>query len=142
MPSVVVWGAPCSGKSTYIRERAKYGDIVLDLDRIALAFMPEGSPHHDYPDHIRECARKARLAVVDDAARWGLHGPETAWIIDSNATDAGRNRWRAMGCEVVELHVDPETCHARADAERPAHVHAIIDGWFARHGTPARSSSH
>lgn len=142
MPTVVLWGAPCSGKSTYIRERARYGDIILDLDRIALAFMPEGSDHHDYPDHVRQCARAARMAVVDDAARWGLTSPHTAWIIDSNAGPKGRARWRAMGAQVVKLDTDAATCHARAEAERPPHVHRIIDEWFARHGTPARSASH
>ena len=138
MPTVVLWGAPCSGKSTYIRERATYGDIVIDLDRIALAFMPEGSEHHDYPEHVRACARKARLAVVDEAARWGRTSTHTAWIIDSNAGSKGRARWRAIGADVVKLDVDPATCHERASRERPDHVHRIIDEWFMRHGATAR----
>ena len=37
MTLYVVTGPPCGGKSTYVREHAKPGDFVIDLDRLALA---------------------------------------------------------------------------------------------------------
>ena len=134
MPTVVLWGPPCSGKSTHIRENSAPGDIVVDLDRLALAFAVEGTPHHDYPDHVRELARAARAAIVDDVAAWGTRSPHTAWIIDSNASDAARARWRRIGASVVKLNVPYAECVRRAQAERPASTLALIDEWFTRHG--------
>jgi predicted kinase len=32
----VVTGPPCGGKSTYIQDNAKDGDIIIDMDRLKL----------------------------------------------------------------------------------------------------------
>ena len=63
----VVTGHVCSGKSTYVRNHAKPGDIVIDMDRIALALSVEGTPHHDYPRHVVDVVRAARLEAMDAA---------------------------------------------------------------------------
>lgn len=34
----VICGPPCSGKSTYVREHAEDGDLLVDYDVIAQAF--------------------------------------------------------------------------------------------------------
>ena len=137
MPTVVIWGPPCSGKSTYIRDRARPDDVVIDLDRIALALAPEGTEHHAYGDHIRSLARRARLAVLDSAAAWGMQGAGTAWIIDSNADARARARWRSTGARIVKLDVDRATCLRRAGARRPEETRRRINAWFAQHGGPA-----
>ena len=45
----VVTGPPTAGKSSWIEARAKPTDIVIDLDRIALALAGPGAPswQHD-----------------------------------------------------------------------------------------------
>ncbi len=134
MPTVIVWGPPCAGKSTFIDEHAKPGDVVLDLDRLALALSPAGTPHHDYPEHVRAVARAARLAVIDKLAAVGVTAQWTAWIIDSNASRRQLAAWRARGASVVVLDTDMATCLERAHAERPPEVVDRVAAWFKQHG--------
>lgn len=37
----VISGAPCAGKTTYVKEHQKSGDVVIDADAIASAFGSE-----------------------------------------------------------------------------------------------------
>jgi hypothetical protein len=67
------------GKSTWVRERAQTGDIVVDLDRLALAITAEETPHHEYPAHIRKAAIMIRQTAVAVAMNSGQRG--TAYII-------------------------------------------------------------
>lgn len=58
MSLTIVTGPPCGGKSTHIATHATPGDIVIDLDRIALALTTDDTTHHDYGTHIRYIALK------------------------------------------------------------------------------------
>jgi predicted kinase len=137
MSVVVLWGPPCSGKTTHIAERAQPADVVIDLDRIALALAPDGIEHHAYAQHHRDLARMARAAIVDKAAAWGAHQDLTVWIIDSNASAAARRRWRGLGAQVVKLNVPMAECLRRAETCRPAETQQLIREWFTRHAVPA-----
>ena len=135
MATVVLWGPPCSGKSTYIAERMRPVDLVVDFDLIAAALLPMAPPHHR-PGYVRDLARTARNAVIDDvvvaAERHGL----TAWVIDSGASPTGRAIWRRRGAEVVKLLPPLDVCLARAAADnRPADTESRIRAWFNTHST-------
>lgn len=132
-PVVVLWGPPCSGKSSYINARAKPGDVRIDLDALALAIAPVGTPHHGYDDwHVR-LAMDARQAIMDN---FEVKVPDrvTVWVIDSNADKAKRHRWHRHGARVVKLDVDYGTCVARAREDgRPESTLGLINSWFAKH---------
>lgn len=132
MTVTVVWGPPCSGKTTYIREHADGDDIVIDLDRIALALAPEHTTPHGYATHHRKLALDARQAVLIRALGMAARGVNL-WVIDSNADQTRLTEWRLKGAKVVELNVDRDTCEARAKAERPASTMQAIANWYARH---------
>lgn len=136
----VLWGPPCSGKSTYIRERAKGDDIVIDLDRIALAICPENTEHHGYGQHHRKLALDARDTIIHRATSFASNEVHV-WVIDSNANDLKRAEWRARGAEVIELEVDRQTCEERARQERPASVMGIIAKWYAVHKSDVGTTS-
>lgn len=119
----VVMGAPCSGKSTYVREHAKPGDIVIDFDKLAQAL---GSPTpHDHPDHIRMVAVKMRRAAIEEALRQHLQG-YTVWIVDINPGPR-MVAYRRVGAQIVTMTATPEELHERADRERPERWHQLID---------------
>ena len=44
----IVTGPPCGGKTTHIANHAHPGDIIIDLDRIALALTTDDTTHHYY----------------------------------------------------------------------------------------------
>lgn len=125
----VLWGPPCSGKSTYIAQRARPGDVIIDLDRIALALTTDTTHHHEYGEPIRVIAQAARRAAIDAAL--ADHGPGDLWVIDSGATHRKRAWWRTRHhATVIELDTPLEVCLERARAERPAWGERRVREWF------------
>jgi 5-methylcytosine-specific restriction endonuclease McrA len=122
----VVTGPPCSGKSTHVQAHARPGDIVIDFDRIAQAL---GSPApHDHPNQVRWVAIAARKAAITAAIQQHRAGA-TVWIVHTSIPRQEMTRYLAAGAEVVTLEVDAAELHRRADAERPALWHKLIDEW-------------
>lgn len=128
----VVTGPPAAGKTTYVREHARPGDVVIDFDAIAVALQTPGAPTHDHADAIRSPAAAARRAAI--AAATGPRGRAPVWIIETMPTprqlaDYRRRKWR-----VVTL--DPgETIVRERAADRPGRALAAIDAWYAQaHG--------
>ena len=115
----MIMGAPCSGKSTYVRELAKDSDIIVDMDRIALALAVEGTQDHTYSEPIRNIARQARPAIVKGALLAGQGERRLGiWIIHTDPSPQDRQMYRAMNCKFVELDPGKDVCLARA-RERP-----------------------
>jgi hypothetical protein len=132
----VVTGPPCSGKTTYVRTHAKPGDIVIDFDAMAQAF---GSPTpHDHSPETRHVTMMARRAAIDAAIT--VSDRADVWIVDCNITAARMRGYQTAGANIVALHVDPGTLHDRADRERPALWHGLIDRWSPLPGIDAASS--
>jgi hypothetical protein len=136
----VLWGPPCSGKSTYIRERATGHDIVIDLDRIALALAVEGTPNHSYARHHRKLALDAREAIIHRAVVMAADDVRV-WVVDSNADAAKRAEWKALGAEIVMLDTPREVCEQRAASERPPAVRGLLARWYAQHMPETASRS-
>lgn len=114
----VVTGPPCSGKSTYVQERARPGDIVIDFDLLAEALGSVST--HDHPEHIRHVAVATRKAAIQAALREHRCGHHV-WIVQCDPL-----AW--PDATVVHLTADPAELHRRADAAgRPARTHAAID---------------
>ena len=124
---IIVGGAPCSGKSTYVREHLRAGDLVYDYDTLQMALSGQASHEHDAA--IRAYVLAARDAIF---AELEAHMAQSAWVITSTRRSeelaALRDR---LGAEVVLLPVDREEAHRRCDADgRPAAWHGYIDNWF------------
>lgn len=124
---IVVSGAPCSGKSTYVREHLGVRDVVFDYDAIANAFT--GKSTHTLADkhHARPFVLAMRNAAVE-AWRRGVTGAENFYLITSSLSP---NFWAVMDTvehEVVEMETCREECLARlaADETRPEK-----DSWTA-----------
>jgi predicted kinase len=112
-------GAPCSGKSTYVAENANGNDIIVDMDRIALALAVAGTQDFEYSEPIRNIARQARPAIVKGALLAGQGERNLGvWIIHTDPSPQDRQMYRAMNCKFVELDPGKDVCLARAK-QRP-----------------------
>ena len=120
----VVIGAPCAGKSTYVRENAKRGDVIVDYDSLAKALGAEG---HLPDGDIKQAAFRARKAAIEYCVETKCE----AWIIHTSPTDEQREAYEKAGAEFIEMDTDMDTCLQRAiDDERPPETEQIIRDYF------------
>ena len=128
-----VWGAPCSGKSTYVQELAERGDMICDIDRIWECVS--GQPCYIKPNELKANVFQIRDTMLDQiktrTGKWG-----TAWIIEGGAREADRKRRiELLGAESIFIDTDKETCLQRlANDKARANVQALwqgyINDWF------------
>lgn len=102
-----------------MREQAKGNDIIVDMDRIALAIAVEGVAEFEYSEAIRNIARQARPAIVKGALLAGQGERNLGvWIIHTDPSPQDRQMYRAMNAKFVDLDPGKEVCLTRAK-ERP-----------------------
>lgn len=122
----IITGPPCSGKTTYVRDTRRPGDIVIDLDALfaALTYSPE---------HQHEDAALNEVLRLRDVLLANLKPP--AWIIDTGLR-ARRAELQRMfpTARTITMNTPRETCLDRAaQRPRPAHTAQLIEQWFAGH---------
>ena len=131
----VVTGAPCAGKSTYIREHKKDGDVVIDFDSIAIAFGAEKS--HECSELQSLAARYARKGAMDVLVEnRNTKLPGDVWIAWALPSKKDRKALDGLGAVFHELDTTMEVCIERAENDgRPQRTLNGIDTYFAKLGT-------
>ena len=125
----IITGPPCAGKTTYVRQHAKPGDIIVDFDLIAQAVGSPVTHGHDRP--VWKVAIEARQAAITAAVGQHRQGA-TAWVIDSQPTEPARQAYLRAGARLVDLTAEPAELHRRAtEAGRPDSWHRRIDEFLA-----------
>lgn len=131
-----VYGAPCSGKSTFVHENKGNSDLVVDIDLLWQAVT--GGELYDKPDALKMPVFALRDSLLDvvrtRAGKW-----ERAWIIEGGANRGARmRRITALGAEPIYIPADKETCLQRlASDDRRDGVRLqwreYIEDWFAQY---------
>ena len=107
----LVTGAPCSGKTTFVRERMQEGDLVFDIDD--LWQMLSGQPRYTKPNTLKSMVFNLRLTIKEQIAK-GAGGWRNAYIIESLplATDRKREaeRYKAHNTEIITMEASREEC--------------------------------
>ena len=131
----VVSGPPCAGKSFYVREMALPGDIVVDMDVIAMALVLDNIEAHDYSDEVRSVARAARKGAIREALRVGQVSRRNVWIVHTHPTPEWSRIYRSVNARVKVVDPGRDVCLSRL-AERPKSQHVrtrrVIDEWYNR----------
>lgn len=134
----VVTGPPCAGKSTYVDDHRQTGDVVIDVDRIAVALGAE-TDHVDWSTNTahRILARELRgylvRTLVADMKREGQPPADyDVWLVDTAPKGWQRSEYRRVGATIVDLDPGRAVCHERAkDAGRTVATHGEIERWYA-----------
>lgn len=110
----LITGAPCSGKTSFVRERIRANDIILDIDDIWQTIS--GQPRYTKPNSV-----KALVFAVRDELK-GLIGRgagawRNAYIIESLAAISDRRReaerYKAHNVEVITMQTTQDECLQR-----------------------------
>lgn len=132
----VVTGPPAAGKSSYIAARAKSTDIVVDLDRIALALAGPGAPQWNHDEVLLKVAHRARFAAIDEAVR---NADKThVWIIHTMPSAKALARYRRLDAKVVTVDPGRDIVMRRVRDMRHDGMVAVATRWYnqqAKRGT-------
>lgn len=126
----LVAGPPCSGKTTYVRQRCTPTDVVLDFDLIAVSLGSDRMWRHH-----AEIAQQAEYFMTVYIARLA-EKPQPAWVVRCLPEQAAREQLaQQLNATVVLLNPGIDVCIHRAKADgRPAGTIKAIRRWYQRHG--------
>lgn len=135
MRAIVVYGCPCSGKSTYVKSAMGDHDVVFDYDRLLMALTAKNDhaadkhPAHGLVMQLRQDIL-ARLKNDDKVQR--------VFIITRWPTDALKNMLDGFEVEHEYLQASEKECLDRlaGDDSRPdkEEWETIIRQWHSEHG--------
>lgn len=137
IPLTILCGPPCSGKTTYIAERSKPGDIVIDIDVIARNIDPTYTPWDGkLSTDLLNKAIRTRNEMLGSLAR---QHRRQAWFIVSAPTSEEREWWRAkLEGDLVLLHPGIDECKRRATQRGTPRAAQGVDEWERRAREPWR----
>lgn len=120
-----VYGAPCSGKTSYVLDNMQKGDLICDIDRIWTAIS--GQPEYIKPNDIKPAVFSVWNALLDNvktrAGSW-----ETAWVIEGGALLGDRmRRIETLGAESIYIDTPYEECMKRLEKDKDRAF--VIDEW-------------
>ena len=126
----LVYGPPCSGKTSLVNQMRQRGDIIIDMDVLYQAIS--GCSLYDKPDNIKAAVFRARDTLLDVVkTRYGQW--LDAYVIGGYPHKAQREALaRKLGARLVYCEATKEECLARA-AERGVHKgdwKRYIEKWF------------
>ena len=128
-----VYGAPCSGKTTFVNNIKGNSDLILDMDNIWECITGK---RYEKPNALKTNAFTLRDCLMDmiktRAGKW-----ERAYVISGGAAKSERERLiSTLGAEPIFIDTDKQTCLERlaSDKERtPEQRKAWVDyinKWF------------
>lgn len=124
----LIYGSPCSGKSTYVKEHIKSGDIVCDVDRLysAISFNEEHQTEL-YAQEVASGLYKELIGIIRDRkGNW-----KNAYVVSLANTDERlkTEMERINADEAIFIDAPYEVCMERAK-ERPFYFEWLIQEWF------------
>ena len=124
----LIYGSPCSGKSTYIKEHMKRGDLICDVDLIYGAIS--GQNPHNAELYTHETARQLdsllKDIIRDRKGKW-----KDAYVVSiANTTEKVQQEAdRIKADKTIFIDTPYEVCIERAK-ERPPYFIWLIQEWF------------
>lgn len=132
-----IYGAPCSGKTTFVNSIKGNSDIVLDVDNIWQCIT--GGERYEKPNALKYNMFEVRKCILDQIKnRYPRSGGwERAFIIEGGAVKKLReDRINELGAEAIFIDTDKETCmqrlandETRTQAQK-AEWQKYIEKWF------------
>lgn len=129
----LVYGAPLSGKSTFVRENMSEGDLVVDIDNIweCVSGLPKGIK----PKKLNAVVFQIRDTLLDDV-KYRLGKWRTAYVVGGYPLKAERERLcKELGAKEVFIDTPREECIDRISAglEERIRLTSFIDEWWERY---------
>lgn len=126
----IVWGSPCSGKTTFVNAAMAKDDLLVDIDRIYDAINNTRS-NYVY-NNVMMIYRTLIDMVKTRQGRW-----RSAWIVRGLPLSSERERLaKEVDGELIHIEADKETCLQRA-YERAEGYEEFVEDWWRKFTPPA-----
>ena len=134
----IVYGAPLSGKTTYVNESMSAGDLIIDIDSIWQCVS--GLPRYIKPLRLKAVVFKVRDALLESVKyRYGKWN--NCYIIGGFPLRSERERLlKELGAREVFIEASKEECLTRLenidDGRDQDEWARFIAEWFDRYSPP------
>ena len=135
----VITGPPAAGKSTWITAHAKPGDIVIDLDRIALALTTPGADTWAHSETLLKVAHRARYAAIDEATQHA--GTTDVWLIHSMPNPKTMAKYKRLSARIVVVDPGRTVTEQRIRDMRQPHLLSVATRWYRYHARSRQPST-
>lgn len=107
----VVYGSPCSGKTSFVRDNMDVGDLIIDMDSIWSCVS--GCDRYVKPPRLNSCAFIMRDTLLD-MVRYRTGKWATAWVIGGYPLTGERERLiKSLGAREIFIDTTREECERR-----------------------------
>jgi hypothetical protein len=131
----LVYGAPLSGKTTYVKENMEIGDLIIDIDSIWECVS--GQPRYVKPARLKSIVFRQRDELLN-GVRYRLGKWNNCYIIGGYPMQSERERLaKEMGAREIFIDTSRDECLERLnqinDGRDKAEWKQYIDEWFNRY---------
>lgn len=131
----IIYGAPCSGKTTWVNGVADKEDIILDINRLWSAIRSERCGANEKPSELINNVFGLRDCMLDmirvRRGKW-----HNAYIVGGYPLQGERERLADSVGAIKTIFIDTpkDVCLARAQTDE---IKQYIDQWFDRYTPPS-----
>lgn len=134
----IVYGAPLSGKTTWVKDNASEGDLIIDIDSIWECVS--GLPRYQKPNRLKSVVFKVRDELID-CVKYRLGKWNNCYVIGGYPLQSERERLiKELGAREVFIECTQEECMVRLekieDGRDKEEWSKYIADWFARYSPP------
>ena len=123
----LVYGSPLSGKSTFVRDNANTGDLIVDMDNIWQCIS--GCDRYVKPNRLKQNAFDIRNMLID-SVRIRKGNWLNAYVIGGYPLISERERLiRSLGAREIFIDTPKEECIKRAKTRPKEYLEYIEDWW-------------
>lgn len=135
----LVYGAPFSGKETFVKNNMIEGDLVVDIDSIWECVS--NNKRFKKPNRLKAVVFKTRDVLLE-SVKYRVGKWRNAYIVGGYPLTADRERLcREMGAEEILIEATPDECKERLhslELENEEELEGYIDEWFERYIPPTK----
>lgn len=126
----IVYGPPCSGKTTYVEKHMHRGDIVMDFDKLYACLS--GCMLYDKPQNVKAIVYEARDNIIN-SIKVRLGKWNNAYVIGTYPHKSQRETLaKRLNAKLIFINQDKTTCISNALGRGvfAAEYKEYIDKWF------------
>ena len=128
-----MYGAPLSGKTSWVNDNKTEGDLIIDMDSIWECIS--GCDRYIKPKRLNAVAFKVRDTLLD-CVKYRLGKWDVCYLIGGFPLQAERERLiKELGARDIFIEATKEECLSRLD-ERSEEWSEYIEQWFSRYIPP------